>query len=236
MRIVVCVLSNHPLARIRMPTADEVASFQEATAEKYPSLPDVWGTCDGVKLNFQSTGDVRIQRMFYNGWTHGHYVSNIFVFAMDGTIRICGLNAPGTMHDSSVSDYSFVYDKLQQVYNVTGGKVVVDSAFRAGLVDFLVKSAQTVPLGNGIAAVRARAATSIRQSAEWGMKQFQSSFPRIKDDITFETRGERRIILRLFVHLYNFRTNCVGSNQIRSTFMPQLEANWFNARSIFLDE
>jgi hypothetical protein len=109
--------------------------------EKYPSLPDVWGTCDGAKLNFQSTGDVRIQRMYYNEWTPGHYMSNIFVFAMDGMIRICGLNAPGTMHDSSVSDYSFVYEKLKAVYEHTDGKVVIDSAFHAGLVVFLVKSA-----------------------------------------------------------------------------------------------
>ncbi len=54
-----------------MPTADEVASLQQVTAEKYPSLPDVWGTCDGVKLHFKSTTDPRIQRMYYNGWTHG---------------------------------------------------------------------------------------------------------------------------------------------------------------------
>jgi hypothetical protein len=97
--------------------------------------------------------------------------------------------------------------------------VVVDSAFQAGTIDFLVKSAQTVPMGNGIGAVRARAVTSIRQSAESGMKQFQSSFPRIKDDISFETNGEHRIILHMFVHLYNLRTNCIGCNQICSTFM-----------------
>jgi hypothetical protein len=235
MRIVISILSNHPLAQIRMPTADEVASLQQVTTEKYSSLPDVWGTCDRVKLHFESTTDPRIQRMYYNGWTHRHCVSNIFVFAMDGTIQICGLNAPGTMHDSSVSDYSFVYERLKLVYDLTGGKVVIDSAFRAGTVDFLVKSAQTVPMGNGIAAVRARAATLIRQSAEWGMKQFQQSFLRIKDNISFETHGERRIILCLFVHLYNFITNCVGCNQIRSTFMPQLEANWFNARSMFVE-
>ncbi len=236
MQIVVSVLSSHPLARIRMPTADEVTSFQQVTAEKYPSLPDIWGTCDGVKLNFQLTGDCRIQRMYYNGWMHGHYVSNIFVFAMDGILRICGINAPGTMHDSNVLDYSFVYEKLKRVFDLMGGQVVVDSASCAGTVNFLVKSAQTVPLGNGNAAVRGRAATSVRQSAEWGMKQFQSSFPRIKDNIRSETGGEHRIILLLFVYLYNFRTNCVGCNQIRSTFMPQLEANWFNVRSMFLDD
>ena len=101
-----------------------------------------------------------------------------------------------------------------------GGKLVVDSAFQKGTVDFLVKSAQTVPMGNGIGAERARAAaTSVRQSTEWGIRQFQSSFPSIKDDISFETRGEHRIILYFYVHLYNFRTNCVGCNQICS--------NWF---------
>ena len=35
-----------------------------------------------------------------------------------------------------------------------------------------------------------REATSMRQSAEWGMRSFQSSFPRIKDRIPFKERGE----------------------------------------------
>ena len=83
--------------------------------------------------------------------------------------------------------------------------------------------------------VRARDATSIRQSSEWGMKQFQSSFPRVKDEFRLETQGERRIILLLVVYLFNYRTNLVGCNQIRSTFMPHLEANALAARSIFLD-
>jgi hypothetical protein len=56
-------------------------------------------------------------------------VSNIFVFAMDGTIRICGINAPGTMYDSSVSDYSFVYEKLKEMYQLMGSKVVIDLLF-----------------------------------------------------------------------------------------------------------
>ncbi len=58
-----------------------------------------------------------------------------------------------------------MYEKLQRIYNLTGEKVVVDSAFRAGTVDFLVKSAQTVLVGNIIDAVRARAATSIMEYA-----------------------------------------------------------------------
>jgi hypothetical protein len=75
-----------------MPAEEEVTSFQLVTAEKYPSLPDVC-TCDGVTLNFQSTKDHHIQQMYYNDWTHGHYVSNIFVFVMECTIQNCGINA-----------------------------------------------------------------------------------------------------------------------------------------------
>jgi len=48
-----------------------------------------------------------------------------------------------------------------------------------------------------------------------------------------ETRGERRLILKLLVYLFNYRTNVVGCNQIRSTFMPNLEARLLNACSIF---
>jgi hypothetical protein len=68
--------------------------------------------------------------MFYNGWLHGHFVSTVFVFAVDGTIQICGLNAPGSMHDSTIADYTGVYDKLERVYEATGGRVIVDSAFK----------------------------------------------------------------------------------------------------------
>jgi hypothetical protein len=235
MRIIVNVLRDHPLARVRKPSREEVLAYQQATVAKYPSLPEVWGTLDGLNLNIQSTKDDKIQSIFYNGWTHGHYVSSVFVFGMDGTIRICGLNAPGTMHDSTLADYGNVYEKLEAVFDETGGKVVVDSAFRLANNNFIIKSGQNVPLGNLQVVVRARDATSIRQSSEWGMKQFQSSFPRVKDEFRLETQGERRIILLLVVYLFNYRTNLVGCNQIRSTFMPHLEANALAARSIFLD-
>ena len=65
------------------------------------------------------------------------------------------------------------------------------------------------------------------------MNQFQASFPRMKDPIQYELEGERRIILRLIVYLFNFRTRVVGCNQIRYKFMPNLEANWSNARTMF---
>jgi hypothetical protein len=104
MRIIINVLQDHPLAHVRKLSREEVAAYQKATVAKYPSHSEVWGTLDGLNLNIQSTKDDKIQSIFYNGWTHGHYVSSVFVFGMDGVIKICGLNAPGTMHDSTLAD------------------------------------------------------------------------------------------------------------------------------------
>ncbi|POM71840.1 Hypothetical protein PHPALM_11534 [Phytophthora palmivora] len=67
--------------------------------------------------------------MFYNGWTHDHYVSNVFAFSPQGLVIACALNAPGCMHDSQIAEWGNVYAKLEEVYAATGGCVVVDSAF-----------------------------------------------------------------------------------------------------------
>jgi hypothetical protein len=137
MRIIVNVLRDHPFAQVRKPSPEEVTAYQQAIMAKYPSLSEVWGTLDGLNLNIQSTKDDKIQSIFYNGWMHGHYVSSVFIFGMDGVIRICGLNAPGTMHDSTLVDYGNVYEKLEAVFDETGGKVVVDSAFRVVVIVLL---------------------------------------------------------------------------------------------------
>jgi hypothetical protein len=112
-----------------------------------------------------------------------------------------------------------IYEKLEAVFDETGGKVVVDLACCLANNNFIIKSGQNVPVGNQQVVVRARDATSICQLLEWEMRQFQASFPRMKDEFRLETQGERRIILLSVVYLFNYRTNLVGCNQVRSTFM-----------------
>jgi hypothetical protein len=65
-------------------------------------------------------------------------------------------------------------------------------------------------------------ATSARQTAEWGMRMIQKSFPGLKDRFVYEERGERRICLKMMVLLYNMRARMVGINQIRNTYMRHL--------------
>jgi hypothetical protein len=86
---------------------------------------------DGLKLLLQQSGDLKIQRRYYNGWTHDHYVTNLFLFSPDGKIHQCFLNAPGCMHDSTMAQWSSIYHELDALYKRTGAKIVIDSAFAA---------------------------------------------------------------------------------------------------------
>jgi hypothetical protein len=179
-RVLQNCLRRHPLARVSAPMVEEVQEYQQIVATIYPRLGEVWGTCDGLNLRSERSISQRIQRMFYNGWLHGHFVSNVFVF----------VNAPGSMHDSTIADYTGVYDKLERVYEATGGKVIVDSAFKLRNNPFLIRTSLALArTRDGI--LFQRDAVKLRQSAEWGMRSFQSSFPRLHDRIRYEERGER---------------------------------------------
>jgi hypothetical protein len=103
-------------------------------------VPFGWGTLDGLNLNIQSTKDGKVQTIYYNGWMHGHYISSVFIFRIDGLIKICRLNAPCTMHDSTLANHGNVYEKSEAVFDETGGKVVVNSAFYVANNNFIIKS------------------------------------------------------------------------------------------------
>ena len=112
------------------------------------------------------------------------------------------------------------------MYDLYGVKCTVDSAFAKREQPFLLKSAQQPPAEcDDIQQYRQQmavyeATTSMRQSAEWGMRAIQSSFPCIKDRFLYEEYGERKIILKMMILLYNLCARKVGINQIRSVYMP----------------
>ena len=63
----------------------------------------------------------------------------------------------------------------------------------------------------------------MRQSAEWGMRAIQSSFPRLKDTFVYEETGERPILMKMICLLYNLRAHFVEINQIKNVFMKRLD-------------
>jgi len=177
---------------------------------------------DGLKLLIESAGDDDEQNCYYNGWTCDHYVNAVLVFCPDGTIPICCYNVPGTVHDSMVAVVGKIYAKLESVFESCGARCVVDSAFARNNYPFLVKSEKPTVTMTPEEIRLAAEATSMRQSAEWGMRTFQSSFPRVKDRIEFESIGRRKQMMKLMILLFNLRARRVGINQILNVYMPAL--------------
>ena len=231
-RLIVEIFRDDPMARPSLPSTEKIDEYKAAFAARHPLLCDCWATMDGLKLYLQQAGSTVIQERFYNGWTHDHYVTSVFCFCPDGTIPIAFFNVPGSVHDSQVAELGQIYRKLETVYEVTGGKCCVDSAFGNLERDYLLKSGQDL-LGSSAPTRHEqnlehqlrRQTTSARQTAEWGMLTIQASFPRIKDRFIYEERGERRIVLKMLVLLYNLRARMVGINQIRNTYMRHLNRN-----------
>lgn len=220
--ILINVLMGKEEAKIKRPTIEKIQEYKQAVLQRHPLLEDVWCTMDGLKLMLECAGDGVVQNRFYNGWTCDHYVGAVLVFCPDGTIPMCCYNVPGTVHDSNIAIIGNIYNKLEEIYNSTGGKCTVDSAFARTSYPFLIKSCNPQPDMTLNEIEVAKDATSMRQSSEWGMRAFQASFPRIKDRITIEYRGQRKLMMKLMVHLYNLRTRKVGINQILNVYMPCL--------------
>ena len=185
--------------------------MQEIVREKYPAIDGTCFVMDGLKLEVEKSSCVLEQNAFYNGWQHSHWVVNILVFDLTGKVIACGLNAPGSWHDSLVCESYGVYDKLRKAYEEHGAKTAVDSAFSVSGAnsDFLIKSGELHHAQN---------ATSIRQASEWGVNSWKASFPRLKDTLRFERDGERGRILLCMILLHNLRVAKVGQNQLKSVF------------------
>mmetsp|Transcript_26532 Transcript_26532/g.41156 ORF Transcript_26532/g.41156 Transcript_26532/m.41156 type:complete len:394 (-) Transcript_26532:56-1237(-) len=223
-KVLVLIFETH--LRYALPTKpDEHKSqeYKDAVHRQYPLLTDVGLVADGLKLQVQQSRDYFVQKRFYNSWKADTFVSNIFVFAPDGRIVICALNAPGVLHDSKLADYGGVYRKLNKLYERYSIKCVIDSAFCTANNPCLIKSSQTDPTG-AHELLTNNEATSLRQSSEWGMRIMQATNPKLKDRLPFNEFASRSDILTLAVYLFNFRTEHVGHNQITNVFMPEFSA------------
>jgi hypothetical protein len=222
-RVLLFALQHHPHAKVSLPTTDEIRVYSAAISAKHPPLlpHNVWAACDGLKVPLQKSANWAIQNQFYNGWKDDTYVNSVFVFAPDGRIRICTINAPGTWHDSNMADYG-VYDKMEAVYQETNARVVVDSAFKLRDVDFLRKSSQQPAIdATPSEIVLNTALTAARQCSEHGMRMISGQFPRLKDRMPLGDFQDRRVILQLMVYLYNYQTYNVGINHILNNYMSE---------------
>eukprot|EP00957_Ditylum_brightwellii_P100099 7628499-Ditylum_brightwellii.AAC.1 len=111
--LIECLRSDSGI-QVQFPDKEEVLHLVDAIRKKYPLLckEQVFGTMDRLKLYLQQSSDHVIQNVFYNSWKHDHYFTNIFLFTPDSMIRAMVINMPGTTHDSTATEYGFIYKKL----------------------------------------------------------------------------------------------------------------------------
>jgi len=224
LRLLYKVLLEEDGAKVQLPPVDKIAEYQEVIGVNYPALEGTWCVMDGLKLQIQKSGDETMQNAYYNGWLHDHLVGSVYIFAPSGLIVACCVNAPGSWHDSIVAENGGLYSDLKVVHDATGGKCVADSAFSLKQCPFIIKSGKRKVGETAARTVQRRQATHLRQSAEWGMRAIQGSFPRLKDRFIFSgDPRDRQLFMHLIPLLLNFRTNFVGLNQLQSTFYPDFE-------------
>ena len=89
-----------------------------------------------------------------------------------------------------------IYQKMEQLHDKYGVKVVVNSSFKISGKPYLIQSSQDDPTDTGAPGVKLnRAATSVQQLSEHGMRMIQGQFPRLlKDPMLYEEFGERKVI------------------------------------------
>jgi hypothetical protein len=77
-------LAKMPAARIMWPDEAKVKEYEQLITAQHPLLDGAFGSIDGLNLPIEVPNDPDMENTTYNGWTHGHYSSQIFVFGPDG--------------------------------------------------------------------------------------------------------------------------------------------------------
>ena len=95
-RVLLEVLRNREDAAVKMPSEEKLTQYVGAIQSKYEHLDNVAFVCDGCKVLVQKASDNLMQRSYYNGWKCDHFITNLFVFAPDGTIVAAMLNLCAT--------------------------------------------------------------------------------------------------------------------------------------------
>eukprot|EP00956_Cyclotella_meneghiniana_P016899 scaffold27151_cov58-Cyclotella_meneghiniana.AAC.7 len=216
-RILVRVLTSNDTAKISMPSNEKLEQYRSMIAARHPALHNVWGAMDGLKVTIeQAAGDFITQSRFYDGWKCDHFVTSVLWFAPDGTISAASFNVPGPdcSHDSTVADWGgfLTLRSLVQKWSISLSHCKTSSWLTINYLEDLEDIIDNL-------AVK-RKATSMRQSAVWGMRGVQASFPRLKDTLPYEECSKRKMIIIYLMLLYNCCAHLVAINQIRSVYLP----------------
>lgn len=143
-----------------------------------------------------------------------------------GEIIACRTNCPGSWHDSRVAEG--IYEKLEHE-TPDGYSLVADTAFPtghdrvAGRIQVPLRAFEDLPLNRPQRKDMFRLSRSIlsyRQTVEWGMRELQGSFGRLRIPLEIDDMEKRGDLLESCFRLHNLRTRLVGINQIKNVYVP----------------
>ncbi|KDR70605.1 hypothetical protein GALMADRAFT_50277, partial [Galerina marginata CBS 339.88] len=206
-------------------TPQEFNKCSDLIIRRHPRLSGAFASIDGLNLAVQTSKDEEIENATFNGWLHKHFISTVLVFSPLGTIIAARTNAPGSWHDTHVAQP--IYEKLQ-TRTPEGYFLVADTAFPRGTGDIAgqirapVKAGQRVRgTDEEIAEAMAfdRELLSYRQTAEWGNRQLQGTFGRLRIPLDINNSHQRGDLLEICFRLANLRTRWIGINQITTVYM-----------------
>lgn len=214
----------------------DLEKCRQLFVEAYPpSSPDIQYTApgamvvDGTTFPIPAPPNKEISNLYYSGYKNQHCCNNLFVFTPDGKIAAMWINYPGAWPDYHVATLGF-FDAMEKYVAPLGYGCFGDSAFYSRRTESYMFTplrkgqALPVPLAECARAV-ARSSWIVvnRQSAEWSIRTFKATFPRLlmARDMTTH-HANRTKLIHLCALLFNLRAHHVGRNQMRSVFMPAL--------------
>jgi hypothetical protein len=98
MRKLVCQkLFRNNSAAVQWPDNAKMVSFANMVEQREPTVKNVIGMTDGLKLKVQCSENKEEQSIYYNGMDCDTCITNILTFGPDGKIFHCVINAPGAI-------------------------------------------------------------------------------------------------------------------------------------------
>ncbi|KZO98214.1 hypothetical protein CALVIDRAFT_544824 [Calocera viscosa TUFC12733] len=76
-----------PAGRIIWPKGDEFEQLSDLVVARHLLLQGAFGSVNGLNLPTATSSDECWQNAQYNGWLHGHFTSNVLVFAAQASIK-----------------------------------------------------------------------------------------------------------------------------------------------------
>ena len=217
-------LINHRDAMVFWDRSLENLTYHASRTKAFQDCESVVAFIDGLMIDTLNDDDPVAQNGDYNKWKSDCFRKYILIWDTEGRCVDCGVNLPGSFHDSKCAFVANIYEHIAALPD--GFVVVADSAFNTThklLEGKVVKAKYSVfhrddeYSREDLVSERDSQLTSLRQAAEWGNKDLRNTFRRLKMKLKTDN-NERALLLWTALLLHNYKLSTCVANQTRTYF------------------